>query len=299
MTKIVISKGDQYGKLTVIRELPKVKTPTTQYRLFECQCECGNIVTISMNALRTNKKESKCPECKKKPIKPGDRFNRLVVLQEIEPRVRVFKGKSNKTEGADRKETYRRFSCLCDCGEVCIKEIGAFARNVVSCGCLAGEVNSVNNRTHGMKKAPEYKIWLGIKQRCYNPNDANYHNYGQRGIRVSDEWLESFEVFYQDMGKRPEGRYSIERLGVNGDYCKENCVWATAYEQNRNRRNNHFVTYKGETLCLVDWAEKLGISRNRFSPMFTGSISGYNKMTDEEIIAHLVEHGDTLGRKLT
>lgn len=285
MAKIVISKGDKYGKLTVVRELPKVKTPTTQYRLFECECECGNVVTISMNALRNKGKESKCPDCKKKPINPGDRFNRLFVLQEVESRVRVFKGKNNKTEGADRTETYRRFSCLCDCGEVCVKEIGAFARNVVSCGCLAGEINSVNNRTHGMKKTPEYKTWLEMKQRCYNPNCKNYPNYGARGIRVCERWLESFENFYTDMGKRPSDELSIDRIDVNGHYEPTNCRWTSIKQQARNRRDNRIISFGGESLCIAEWAERFGVEYRALYDAIRGDIREYKGMTDIEVVA--------------
>lgn len=91
-----------------------------------------------------------------------------------------------------------------------------------------------NSRTHGLSKTSEYKIWLGIKYRCFNEKCSAYIDYGGRGITVCDRWL-SFENFYEDMGARPVGQ-TLERVDNDGNYCPENCEWADYSKQNKNRR---------------------------------------------------------------
>jgi hypothetical protein len=130
-----------------------------------------------------------------------------------------------------------------------------------------------------------------MKNRTTNPNYVNYHRYGGRGIVVCDRWLNDFMAFYEDMGPRPSPKHSIERLNNDGPYSKENCVWATMKEQTRNRRMNVFVTYKGETKCIADWAEYFGISRQRLSAMLRRGVA-----TQEELSTLF---GDTSANELS
>ncbi len=90
--------------------------------------------------------------------------------------------------------------------------------------------------THGMHGTPEYRSWQGAKQRCLNPSDDHYANYGGRGIQICERWRDSFLSFYEDMGPRPSILHSIDRIDVNGNYEPSNCRWATASEQQRNKR---------------------------------------------------------------
>lgn len=130
------------------------------------------------------------------------------------------------------------WECECDCGSVkSFYSANLRAGRTQSCGCLNKEASKGNVRraTHGKTLTPEYKVWQGMRQRCENSNDKSFDDYGGRGITVCDRW-QSFENFFEDMGKRPAG-FSIERKNVNLGYSSENCVWATSKEQNANRRN--------------------------------------------------------------
>jgi hypothetical protein len=161
----------------------------------------------------------------KKIIKSGDRYGRLTILQEVEPSYY-----SNKP--------YRNFSCLCDCGNKKIVKLDSLNRKyTTSCGCYNKEKVIETNTTHGLTKTPEYRTWHNMKQRCYNPNSKRYSDWGGRGIKVCDEWINSFETFLKDMGKRPDG-CSIDRIDNDGNYESSNCRWITSKEQSYNRRSN-------------------------------------------------------------
>ena len=117
----------------------------------------------------------------------------------------------------------------------------------------------INNFVHGMSKTSTYKSWEAMIQRCSNASLKSYKNYGGRGISVCDEWTK-FEKFYADMGIKPNG-CSIDRIDVNGNYDQLNCRWSTMKQQNRNRRNNRLIEFNGETMCVNEWAESLGINK--------------------------------------
>lgn len=179
-------------------------------------------------------------------VTPGDRYGRWTVVRE--------------DTSVDHR---RRVLCKCECGAERLVLLSSLCTGQsMSCCCLQREASRKTghaNKTHGMRKSTTYNVWSGLRQRCLNPRNAKFSDYGARGIAVCQRWIDSFEAFLSDMGERPSSEHSIERLNVNGDYEPSNCCWATQTVQQRNRRNNLVVTFRGESHCLSVWAEILGI----------------------------------------
>ena len=119
--------------------------------------------------------------------------------------------------------------------------------------------------THGMSRTPEYQAWKNMKKRCFNPNTKQYSDWGGRGITVCDRWKNSFENFFADMGLKPTAKHSIDRIDNDGDYCPENCKWATNAEQQNNQRTNRLITIGCVTLTIAQWAKEMGFARNLIS----------------------------------
>jgi hypothetical protein len=175
----------------------------------------------------------------------GQRYGKFVVLSRCE---------NNKYGRAV-------WLCKCDCGN--IKQVAAAdlrKGNTKSCGCLKVARAVETNTTHEKSTTRLYKVWAGIKRRCYNTHEQNYFKYGGRGIIVCEEW-QSFEPFYEwAMSHGYRDDLTIDRIDVNGNYEPSNCRWATAKEQANNRRNSHLITYNGETHTMTEWGEIVGIN---------------------------------------
>ena len=116
---------------------------------------------------------------------------------------------------------------------------------------------------HGMSRSRIYHIWNSMKQRCSNPKTISYKYYGAKGVEVCQEWQDSFQAFYDwAMANGYAENLTIDRKDTNGNYCPENCRWATNKEQQNNTSYNKLHTYNGETLNVMQWAEKTNISAN-------------------------------------
>jgi hypothetical protein len=110
---------------------------------------------------------------------------------------------------------------------------------------------------HGKSNSSTYRVWSGMLTRCGNPNTRAYADYGGRGIRVCERWLD-FALFFADMGERPSSGHSIDRIDNDGNYEPANCRWATRKEQNNNSRHNRLITINGISKTLEDWANYAG-----------------------------------------
>ncbi len=154
------------------------------------------------------------------------------------------------------------WACRCDCDAS--KEFIALGTTLTrkhcrSCGCYRkANMRRIAVR-HGMAASSEYGIWLGVKKRTGDKNNVAYERYGGRGITMCDRWRDSFETFYKDMGPRPTNRHTLERKDNSMGYAPENCVWATYQEQARNRRSNRILTFRGESMPAIAWAERYGM----------------------------------------
>jgi hypothetical protein len=130
-----------------------------------------------------------------------------------------------------------RWMCVCECGERRTVSATSLVQGTSkSCGCLKREAPPWN-KTHGESRysSAEYQVWVAMRQRCLNRKCRAYGRYGGRGITICARWLESFEAFLADVGRKPSARHSLDRINNNGDYEPSNCRWATPAQQNRNR----------------------------------------------------------------
>lgn len=167
------------------------------------------------------------------------------------------------------KDSYgsRLWECLCVCGVTVNKTSGGLANGVKSCSPACGVTASNIARTkHGQAKdsrrSKVYNAWVSMVQRCTNPNTTHYARYGGRGITVCQEWVDSFEAFYKDVGEPPTPQHTLDRIDNEKGYEPGNVRWATRKEQSNNISSNVWVEYEGKRMTWAQWAEYLGIGYN-------------------------------------
>lgn len=158
--------------------------------------------------------------------------------------------------GAD-KHGHVMWLCQCDCGkQKVVKGHKLLSGDYKSCGCMHYKYG------HGQSDTRLYHIWRTMKARCVASNSHKYHAYGGRGITICEEWLNSFESFYDwAMANGYRDDLTIDRIDNDGNYCPENCRWATPAEQANNTRKNRLLTHNGETHTVAEWAKIVGITK--------------------------------------
>lgn len=191
----------------------------------------------------------------------GKKFNRLTVVRY-----------SHCIKTGKNKKHY--WLCKCSCGgEKTTQGHTLKCGDAQSCGCLHREnTRKLQHRiylTHGKSKTKLYQIWKNMDTRCNHKHNKNYPQYGGRGITCNWDTYEKFEKdmnesYLESVAIHGTQNTTIDRIDVNGNYCKENCRWATRYEQSINRRNSNMVTIDEITKNISVWASELGISTNSF-----------------------------------
>ncbi len=154
------------------------------------------------------------------------------------------------------------YLCVCSCGNTCFKSAYKLLNGVSrSCGCSRGQWAVKHGNARGTGWTTEYRIRSMMLQRCLNPNNPAFKDYGGRGITVCERWRNSFEAFLSDVGRRPSPKHSLDRYpDKDGNYEPGNVRWATAKQQMRNVRSNMLLTMDGETHPASEWAEIYGMN---------------------------------------
>ena len=178
----------------------------------------------------------------------GQKFGYLIVIEEA--------GRDN-----GRNVLWK---CRCDCSGKEVIVYGTCLKNgqTKSCGCLQREKIKEKSTKHGKRKSPIYKVWINIRQRCYNPNNQDYRYYGGRGIKVCERW-HKFENFYEDMGDIYKNGLTIERINNDGHYEPKNCKWVIPSKQQWNKRCRGYYW----DACSQKWQARI-MKNNK--PIFLG-----------------------------
>lgn len=187
----------------------------------------------------------------------GKKFGRLTVIRRVE-----------------NKGPHAAWLCVCECGNY-VTVPGRYLREGTkkSCGCLRKEIMKKQKYglRHGCVHTRLYKAWNNMIQRTSNPNKTEYEQYGGRGIKACQEWRDSFEEFRDwAMANGYRDDLTLDRIDVNGPYSPENCRWSDVYTQANNRSDNRFITYKGKTQTMAQWAREIGIKPKTLSARING-----------------------------
>ena len=258
-----VEPGVIFGKLTVIREGPRVPNGTKTARGIVVQCECGSDeFTVNINNLRSGRAKS-CGCLKREAAaKTAAGQKGITMVERSESGLQAnlvgqLFGRLTAVEDLGNIEGYRAYRCSCSCGEETV--VAAYRllheKGPRSCGCLQREAVT----KHGMEGTSIYSIWQKMKSRCEDPRHNSYPSYGGRGITICERWKNSFQNFFDDMGEPPSDLHTLDRRDNNGNYEPGNCRWATPEEQANNRRNSVYITHDGRTQTLTQWAREYGV----------------------------------------
>jgi hypothetical protein len=230
--------GDKFGMLSV---MGFDRIPLKRGIQVQVKCDCGTEKLVSKGNLAYGRTTSCGCGSRKHFAEVGQIFSRLTVV-------------SSDLQKTDRGTLVL---CRCECGtEKMINILSLHAGDTKSCGCLRSEVSSSKALLHGCVGRPGYNLWHAMRSRCLNPDASGYENYGGRGIKICDEWLDDCRAFcdwVDENGYAPG--LELDRIENEGDYSPSNCHFTTKVTNMRNTRSNVFVCAFGETKTVADWAE--------------------------------------------
>lgn len=237
MNNYIDLSGQKISKLTVIKLSNDKKDSNGTTKLWECHCDCGNIVYKSARVLNEYKKLHKNASCGcaiKKDL-TGKRIGDLSVKKYLYS-----------------KNKNRYWYCECVCGDNFVKSSSYLLKSKCLC-------------SRKQQKQKQYiarirKIFYKMKSRCYKENDTSYYDYGGRGIKICKQWLNDINKFIcwsLTHGYSP--MLEIDRINNNGNYEPKNCRWVDKYTQANNKRNNLNINYNGKTQCLRKWCRELNL----------------------------------------
>ena len=202
---------------------------------------------------------------KRVEVKEGERYGRLTIIREVEPAGSIHK-------------RVRRFLCRCDCGnEIICRLPNLKSGTTKSCGCYRKFVSSNRRDCHHLQNTRIYRIWCGMKRRCYNKHNEHFDRYGGRGIIVCDEWKTDFMNFYDwAMSNGYDDKLSIDRINNEGNYEPSNCRWANQKQQIVNSTAAIKCSLGGNIVSLSDIAAILGVSFKRIRRIVYMLNNGYD-----------------------
>lgn len=216
---------------------------------------------------------------KKQKSLVGNRYGKLIVIDDL---------------GHYNNSIHFWSLVRCDCGNE-FPTMDSFLRTGRKYQCR--ECARKKHISHNMTGKRLYRVYAGMKRRCYSPTDDAYKHYGGRGIKICQEWLENPSSFFEwayEHGYKEDAAYgecTIDRIDVNGDYCPENCRWADEVTQGNNKQNTYYVQYKGKQTPLKEVAKDVGI---KYNTLYNRLSKGYS--IDEAI--NLEVNGDEMHSKM-
>lgn len=257
--------NQKFGRLSVVCRTDDRLTPKGKKRvMWKCQCECGNVTVVQANNLRSGqvkscgclqREQQGAVNSRRAKDLTGMKYGRLIVV------------KPGNTRIANNGNHVKTWICQCECGA--IKEVIGYSLtsgHTKSCGCISVEqlrakvitkIKTGNSNT----KNRVYRIYMAMKNRCYNSRDTHYYLYGGRGVRICDSWLgeNGFENFQNwALSNGYSDKLTIDRIDTNGNYEPENCQWSTIREQANNKRTSIRALHNGTLKPISEIAEELG-----------------------------------------
>lgn len=292
--------GDTVKHLTILEILPK----TTKFskKRYKCRCDCGNTTTITRSFLEKNQDCGCTQKTKREEIQKQKRK----IQKQIQKKAQKQKEKQKLKE--DRKPFLQAFfligqtfkdatvtgildqpkndkrpiivSCVCKCGTTYTTTASSLTNGSVG-KCLCHSMEFI---LHGSAKirmtefhprqthTPGFWSWFQARERCHNPNNNKFPDYGRRGIQMCPQWRESFEQFLKDMGEKPKDM-TLDRIDPNGNYSPENCRWADIKTQANNKRRTIFLEYNNQKKSLSEWADILKMEYKELYKLHTKGVT--------------------------